>query len=160
MADLHIRWLIRRDMPEVLAIENNSFDHPWPEEEFITVLRQRNAIGMVVEHDDTIVGFMLYELHSSTIKLLNFATSTKFRRRGVGRAMIEKLDGKLSAQRRTRIITHVRETNLSAQLFFKAIGFRATSVLKNFYETTSGKEDAYLMQYRMKVKSAMQLGEI
>ena len=40
----------------------------------------------------------------------------------------------------------VRETNLPAQLFFRAHGFRAVSVLRDFYEDTA--EDAYLMQYR------------
>jgi ribosomal-protein-alanine N-acetyltransferase len=40
----------------------------------------------------------------------------------------------------------VRETNLSAQLFFRSLGFRAVSVLRDFYEDTT--EDAYLMQYR------------
>ena len=40
----------------------------------------------------------------------------------------------------------VRETNLPAQLFFRQLGFRAVSVLRDFYEDTT--EDAYLMQYR------------
>ena len=29
---VHIRWMIRRDMPEVLAIEEDSFEFPWSEE--------------------------------------------------------------------------------------------------------------------------------
>jgi [ribosomal protein S18]-alanine N-acetyltransferase len=29
----HIRWMIRRDMPEVLAIEAASFEFPWLEDE-------------------------------------------------------------------------------------------------------------------------------
>jgi ribosomal-protein-alanine N-acetyltransferase len=40
----------------------------------------------------------------------------------------------------------IRETNLPAQLFFRDIGFRAISLLRDFYEDTT--EDAYLMQYR------------
>ena len=59
--------------------------------------------------------------------------------------MIDKLVGKLSSQRRTRITLEVRETNLAAQLFFRASGFRATSVLRDFYDDSP--EDAYLMQY-------------
>jgi ribosomal-protein-alanine N-acetyltransferase len=41
----------------------------------------------------------------------------------------------------------VRETNLDAQLFWKAQGFRAVSVVKEFYIESPG-EDAYLFQYR------------
>ncbi len=142
----HIRWMIRRDMPEVLAIEAASFEFPWLEDDFIRCLRQRNCIGMVAEHDDRVVGFMIYELNKNRIQVLNFATAPEMRRRGVGTQMVHKLVGKLSAQRRTRILLEVRETNLAAQLFFRDSGFRAISVLRAYYEDTP--EDAYLMQYR------------
>ena len=101
----HIRWMIRRDMPAVLGIENKSFEFAWTEDDFIRCLRQRNCI-----------------------------------------AMLGKLLGKLSHERRNRIMLEVRETNLEAQLFFKSVGFKAISVLRDFYEDTV--EDAYLMQFR------------
>ena len=143
---VHIRWMIRRDMPEVLAVEATSFEFPWSEDDFIRCLRQRNCIGMVAEHEDRVVGFMIYELHKSRIHVLNFAVDEEYRRSGVGSQMIAKLSAKLSSQRRSRIILEVRETNLAAQLFFRENGFRAVSVLRSYYADTP--EDAYLMQYR------------
>lgn len=143
---INIRWMIRRDMAEVLAIETGSFEFPWCEEDFVRCLRQRNCIGMVAETDTGVVGFMIYELHKSRLHLLNFAVSPEARRQGIGQQMIEKLVGKLSQQRRSRIILEVRETNLPAQLFFKNVGFRAVSVLRDYYEDTV--EDAYVMQFR------------
>jgi len=143
---VHIRWMIRRDMPEVLDIENRSFEFPWSEEDFIRCLRQRNCIGMVAEYDERVVGFMIYELHKNRLHILNFAVRPEFRRRGVATAMVNKLIGKLSQQRRNRILLEIRETNLDAQLFFRDSGFRAISVLRDFYDDTT--EDAYLMQYR------------
>ena len=143
---VHIRWMIRRDMPEVLAIENRSFEFPWSDEDFIRCLRQRNCIGMVAEYDERVVGFMIYELHKNRLHVLNFAVRPEFRRRGVGHSMIRKLIGKLSDQRRNRILLEIRETNLDAQLFFRDCGFRAISVLREFYEDSP--EDAYLMQFR------------
>ena len=142
---VHIRWMIRRDMPEVLAIEHAGFESPWCEEEFLRVLRQRNCIGMVAEHGERIVGFMIYELHKNKLHVLNFATHPEFRRQGVGHQMVAKLVGKLSSHRRTRIALHVRETNLHAQLFFRIQGFRALEVAREFYADTG--EDAYVMQY-------------
>jgi len=143
---VHIRWMIRRDMPEVLDIERESFEFPWFEEDFIRCLRQRNCIGMVAEHGERVVGFMIYELHKSRLHILNFAVAKEQRHHGVGRQMAEKLSNKLSSQRRTRITLEVRETNLEAQLFFKQVGFRATTVLRAYYEDSP--EDAYVMQYR------------
>jgi [ribosomal protein S18]-alanine N-acetyltransferase len=149
---VHIRWMIRRDMNEVLDIEQESFEFPWSEDDFIRCLRQRNCIGMVAEHDDHVAGFMIYELHKSRLHILNFAVAPRYRRRGVALQMTNKLTGKLSSQRRTRIMLEVRETNLAAQLFFKEVGFRAVSVLRDFYEDTT--EDAYMMQYRYRPKPA------
>lgn len=143
---VHIRWMIRRDMAEVLAIENQSFEFPWSEEDFIRSLRQRNCIGMVAECDERVVGFMIYELHRNRLHILNFSVRTEFRRRGVGSQMLHKLIAKLSQQRRNRIMLEVRETNLAAQLFFRENGFRAVSLLREYYEDTP--EDAYLMQFQ------------
>jgi [ribosomal protein S18]-alanine N-acetyltransferase len=149
---VHIRWMIRRDMAEVLDIERGSFEFPWFEEDFIRCLRQRNCIGMVAEHGERVVGFMIYELHKTRLHILNFAVAPEFRHRGVGRQMIDKLLGKLSSQRRVRITLEVRETNLPAQLFFKAAGFRAVTVLRSYYEDSP--EDAYLMQFRQAADDA------
>jgi [ribosomal protein S18]-alanine N-acetyltransferase len=147
----NIRWMIRRDMPVVLDIEQQSFEFPWSEEEFIRCLRQRNCIGMVAERETTVVGFMIYELHKNRLHLLNFAVAAAMRRTGVGAAMIDKLASKLSSDRRNRIMLEVRETNLDAQKFFREYGFRAISVLRSFYEDSP--EDAYLMQFRHRASS-------
>lgn len=133
-------------MPSVLGIENACFEFAWSEDDYIRCLRQRNCIGMVAEKDNEVVGFMIYELHKNRLHILNFAVHPEHRRTGVGQSMVNKLLGKLSHERRNRIMLEVRETNLEAQLFFKSIGFRAISVLRDFYDDTI--EDAYLMQYR------------
>src|SRR6516164_1239058 len=144
---VHIRWMIRRDMPEVLVAEQESFDYSWTEEDFLRCLRQRNCIGMVAEYNERVVGFMIYELHKTKLHILNFAVHPKYRRLGIGRQMIAKLIGKLSSHRRTKITLAVRETNLAAQLFFRSQEFKALKVLRGYYEDSG--EDAFLMQYRM-----------
>jgi [ribosomal protein S18]-alanine N-acetyltransferase len=149
---VHIRWMIRRDMPEVLAIEEQCFEFPWYEEDFIRCLRQRNCIGMVAEASERVAGFMIYELHKNRLHILNFAVHEAHRRRGVGGQMSRKLISKLSHERRSRILLEIRETNLPAQLFFRALGFRAVSVLRDYYEDTT--EDAYVMQYRHSAAAA------
>lgn len=146
MKSVDIRWMIRRDMAEILDIEKEAFAFPWSEDEFIRCLRQRNCIGMVAEHDDRIVGYMIYELHKTRLHVLNFVVRHDYRRRGVGRRMVEQLKLKLRPNGRSRLLLEVRETNVAAQLFFRACGFKAVSVLRDFYDDTT--EDCYVMQYR------------
>lgn len=147
MLPVHIRWMIRRDMRETLEIEGLSFEHGWAEEDFLRTLRQRNCIGMVSEHQEKVVGFMIYELHKKNLTILNFAVHPDYRRNRVGEQMIEKLKGKLTQQRRSSVNLVVRETNLPAQLFFKSCEFRARRVLRDHYDRTLGHEDGYFMTY-------------
>lgn len=142
-----IRWTLRRDMPSLLAIEEDSFEFPWDEEDFLNCLRQRNVVAMVAERDDEVVGFMVYELHQNRIQLLSLAVHSEYRRQGVGRSLIAKLQDKLSPERRNRIMCEIRETNVPGQVFMRACGFRAISVLREFYEECN--DDAYLFQYRI-----------
>ncbi len=145
---VQIRWMIRRDMREVLRIERESFEFHWTEEDYLACLRQRNCIGMVAEIDNQVVGIMIYELHKSRLHILNFAVAERYRRTGIGQQMLDKLIGKLSQQRRTRVTLEVRETNLPAQVFFRQSGFRATGVVRDHYADTN--EDAYTMQYALR----------
>jgi [ribosomal protein S18]-alanine N-acetyltransferase len=143
---VHIRWMIRRDMPEVLAIEKAAFPFRWTEEDFIHYLRKRNCIGMVAElpspdNDGKVAGFMLYELYKSRLEIINFAVDPKVSRRTVGAQMVAKLVDKLSSHRRTHVALSVRENNLPAHLFFRSQGFLAVEVLRGHYEDSG--EDGY-----------------
>ena len=144
---VHVRWMIRRDMPAVLYIEQVSFEFPWSEADFIRCLRQRNTIGFVAERAEEVVGLSIYSLHSNRIALLNFAVDPWHRRRGVGRAMIDNLTGKLSAERRRRIGVTIRERNLPGQLFLQAMGFRASQIVRAPYEDTD--EDGIVFRYQV-----------
>jgi ribosomal-protein-alanine N-acetyltransferase len=61
--------------------------------------------------------------------------------------MVAKLINKLSTHRRQKITLAVRERNLAAQVFFRAFDFKATKVLRNYYEDSG--EDAFQMEYRV-----------
>ena len=152
-----IRWLLRKDVPQVLSIESKSFEFPWTEEDFIAMLRQPKCLGMVAERNGKVVGYMLYRIAESEIIVHNFAVCPTQRRKGVGQQMINKLLRKLRCfsndpNMHRRISVAVRESNLAAQLFFKACDFVATSVLHDFY-TESG-EDAYVMEHVLQAVAA------
>lgn len=129
----YIRWMIRRDMPEVLDIESACFSSPWSEDDFIRRLRQRNVIGMVLEVDERVHAFMLYELQRGRLELVNLAVGPLHQRGGLGTMLIEKLKSKLSENigRRQTILVDVAERNLSFQLFLRSLGFRCVDIEHN-----------------------------
>jgi len=142
-----IRHMVHRDMAQVMRIEHESFNFSWTKEDFLGCLRQRNCNGMVVEYNNRIVGFMLYELLKPRLHILRFAVKSDYRRQTVGQQMVDKLEDKCSAQQHNQIVLEVRETNLAGQYFFHSQEFRAKKVLRGYYADSG--EDAYLMVYRL-----------
>ena len=128
-ARVHIRWMIRRDLPEVLNIEDSNTDFPWNESLFLRC--------------------MIYELHKYKLQILNLSVHPDFQRQAIASQMICKLKSKLSEKKRTCIVAELRETKLSSHLFFQSQYFAATDVLRNHF--TDSDEDAYLMQFNCAV---------
>ena len=155
-----IRWMIRRDMRDVLTIIKQSFKNPIFEDELTEYLRSRNIVGQVIElTSKKIVGFMLYELQKYDFAIIFLAIHPDYRRSGFGAKMVNKLILKLyPVGRKVEISVDVRETNLSTQLFFKKLGFKAVLVDKNYFSDTG--EDSYLMTYFSGEKTQKQTNRI
>ena len=140
---IHIRWLINRDMPAVLEIERQSFEFAWTAEDFRRARLRNGCVCMVALVDGQIAGYFVFEHHPTRFHIIAFAVAKQYRRRGVGRAMVENLAGRMKVGRREKVMLEVRETNLSAQKFFRACGFVATCIIRGMYEDSD--EEAYQM---------------
>lgn len=144
---LTIRWMVNADLPEILDIEFNCFENPWSGKAFHAAKKNRDVVVMVADIEGQVVGYMVYELHKHFINVLNFAVHYEFRRKGVGRAMVAKLLDKLCREKRNKITLKVRDTNLGGQNFYKALGFKAVSVLYGAYSDSD--DAAYLFEYNL-----------
>lgn len=141
---VHVRWMIRRDMPYMLDIDRQSFAQPWSEDALLKQLRNRRVIAMVAEVDEITGGFFVYEHSGPQITIHRFAVDPKFRRMGVGKRLVAKLVSKLGPQR-SRLVIDVRESNLPAQLFFASQGFRCTAIVEGPWDDL---ERAYRFELR------------
>lgn len=140
----------RQHIHEVLSIESACFSDPWTKEDFEKCEGPRIS-SMVAIYEGKVVGFMVYEVKERYILIKNFAVDPKMQRRGVGSQMTERLKSKLGFGKKTKIMLVVRETNLTAQLFFRSQGFLAVNgVQRDYFEDG---EDAYLLEFSIKVPS-------
>ncbi len=135
-----IRWIMRCDLQEVLAIEAASFEFPWSEDDFIHCLRQRNCFGIIAEYDGRVIGFVIYDLYKNRINVLNFATAPEMRRRGVGTQMFEKILARLLPNEKKGILFLVRETNDSAVPFLERNSCVNISVFLDQPDNPPGKK--------------------
>lgn len=138
--DIERRWMIARDLKQVLAIENQCFDEALDSESIREWLRQRNTIGMVAVDPDSqdVIGYMIYELYKDRIQLQRLAVSESYRRQGVASQMLRYIENKLTPERRRRVISLVHESMLSAHLFFRSNGYKATSIQGDEYYFLKG----------------------
>lgn len=143
----YIRWMHLGDMPAVVQIEQASFAYTWTEEQILRCWRQRNCIGLVAERNEKVVGFMMYELHKAKLHATNFAVAPTCRRQGIGRQLASKLISKVFSHHRPRLTLVVRENNMRAQFFFRAMTFCVVESLPGYYEDSG--EDGLLMEYRV-----------
>lgn len=62
---MQLRWMIRSDIDQCMAMNPN-----WSEEVYLKNLRQRNIIGKVVEHEDKLLGQIIYELNKRDLTII------------------------------------------------------------------------------------------
>lgn len=150
-AILKIRWAYQSDAKAIHAIECLSFKEPWTYKEVCRAVRNPcvRCMGMVATIDEEIVGYIMYENQKTQLEILNLAVSPKYRRSGIGTALVKKLVSKMSHQTRTAIVAPIVEDNLEAHLFFKAIGFKCTGTLPRFFDGKDGYRDAYNFVIRL-----------
>jgi ribosomal-protein-alanine N-acetyltransferase len=148
---IYVRWLIRRDMPEVLAIENE-LPSPATEKEIIDCIRQRTMIGMVVEYEGVVVGYMIYELLKEKLRIHQLAVAKSHRRKGCGTALVQKIARKLGDKNRTSIDIQVSDGNFELIGFLKSLGFFITSMAgRSFWmQFTSEKRLKVSLKNRIK----------
>lgn len=142
---VHLRHMIRRDLPEVLAIEQAAFVFPWLEEDLSRALLSNRFVLMVAETTDQwIAGYSIVERRKHSRELLKIATLAGARRYGVGRRLLRREIEKQYAPQPLTAVVH--EANLGGQLFFAACDFRCVGILRRWFD--GPQEDGYEFAYR------------
>jgi len=142
---VHVRWLTEKDLDAVYDLEQKCSEKPWGPIEFANILMHSNCVGVVVEYQSEIIGYLIYEAQEKSIDISNIAVHPQFRRKGVASQMVARLACRLIHGARRALTLSVRESNLAAQLFFRSLGFKAVSIKRANQEMD---EDSYVMQYK------------
>lgn len=143
----NFRWLLKPDLYEIAAIEYRNFEFPWTERDFNDRLRDKHCSGVVVEEDNQIVGYVVYSFHGPTLEIENLSVKEDYQRQGIGAGIINMLKTRMTKGGRKNLIAVVCENNLPGHLFFKAQGFRATKVVKDYYDNLDA--DGYYFKYQV-----------
>jgi ribosomal-protein-alanine N-acetyltransferase len=140
---VHIRPFVPNDIPSIASIVREALRENYPTSLYLDIHRWWREGFLVADLDGHPVGFLAAVLSADgQARILMFAVSTSFRRRGIGRQMMDSFLQACAMRGLRRIELEVRTSNEEAIRFYKIYGFELAGVLPKFY--TDG-EDGYKM---------------
>ena len=132
------------DLPAVHAIEQASFDSPWPTDAYRSELEtNRLAQYLVVHADDEIAGYGGMWLMVDEAHIITFAVHPAWRRQRIGeRLLLALIDIAIDAGANEATL-EVRLSNLPARRLYEKFGFRPVGLRPRYYSDNG--EDALIM---------------
>jgi len=76
-----IRWLLRRDMPQIQNIERHNSHQPWTETRYLHALKQQRCIGLVVQERQQVIGIMIYRKQPQRFEIVHLLVAPNNRRK-------------------------------------------------------------------------------
>jgi [ribosomal protein S18]-alanine N-acetyltransferase len=107
---------------------------------FLTI---RSADCVVAVEDGRIAGFMVSEENPPLAHIITLDVEARYRRQGVGTALLAKIEANLAARGVRTILLETATTNEAAVAFWQRHGYRIEATLKRYY---LGRLDAYEMR--------------
>ncbi len=141
--DIHLRSLSKADITQIMLIENAVHVVPWTEDTFYMCL-QAGFLGWVLEHEKTIIGFVVVSFQQVECHILNIGVVHAYQRQGLGYQLMQHVLH-LAKQKGTQIIyLEVRRSNARAIALYKKMDFQLVGERKDYYPTVAGSEDALI----------------
>jgi ribosomal-protein-alanine N-acetyltransferase len=131
------------DIDEAVRIEREVFPVPWTERMFRDELKNERAYYLIARNGGEAVGYcgMWHVVNEGHIT--NLAVLPEFRRRGIGRDMVNKMIEYAVNKEMVGLTLEVRMGNAAALGLYAKMGFKPEGIRKNYYAET--KEDAVIM---------------
>lgn len=138
------------DLDALVRLEREAFSAPWTRAMFEAELTGNPFstcfTARRLERNDpsrAIVGYLCGWIVFEEFRLMTLAVDWRWRRHGIGRALLQHGLALAQEQRGLRALLEVRVSNTGALALYEQLGFRRQAVRRQYY--TNPPEDAILM---------------
>lgn len=139
-----VRRLEISDIDQIEAIEQVSYPAPWSRSMFASELSKPSSMSLAaVAEDGTLVGYLVLSRYVDAWHVMNVAVAPAWRRRGIARALLERVFETTSADARRGYTLEVRVSNVGAIALYERLGFHSRGIRRGYY--TDNREDAVIM---------------
>ena len=144
MSDLIIRKAEEKDVSAIEKIEKQCFSIPWSYESlYKDVVENGLAFYVIAEIEGQVCGYVGVWKILDEGHITNVAVAPEFRRKHIGRAMLETLIEVTAQAGIERYTLEVRESNQPAINLYEGLGFSVEGVRPGYYEDNG--ENALIM---------------
>lgn len=147
--EIEIRELREEDIETLAQIEAEVFSMPWSANAFRELLGNSYCTYLVALIEGEIVGGAGFTALCGEANIDNVVVSEKYRRQGVGQALLREMISRGEAEQAQAFTLEVRVGNEAAIRLYEKFGFRSEGIRPRFYEKPV--EDAMIMWRRQKI---------
>lgn len=140
--NFNITEMTAKHISQIAMLEKECFSQPWSENALLQELENEGSHFLVAEYNSEVAGYIGVQEICGEAYVTNVAVFSRFRKNGIGKALIDAAS-KGAFQRSCEFITlEVRQSNQSAISLYEASGFEKVGIRKSFYSHPT--EDAVL----------------
>ncbi len=148
-----VRGAVASDLDAVLEIEAATFARPWSRATFADLRDRADAAMFVATEAGSVVGYMvLLTSGAGEAELANLAVSATARRRGVGKALLDRATEVLLGEGVGCLYLAVRASNEEAIRLYERFGFAEVGTHRAYYRDPA--EDARVLVLELSGSSA------
>jgi len=134
---------------EIIAIENQAYEHPWTRGNFVDSL-QSGYQAQVLTANNVVIGYFVAMMGVDEVHLLNITVAPSFQGQGWGRVLLDALALWARGQGAQWLWLEVRASNWRAQRIYEHHGYRRVGERKGYYPANRGKrENAIVMSLQL-----------
>lgn len=149
-----VRWLFRKDMPHIEAMEHDTYDCAMPDYVIEEILKARNSIGKCIVNSLEAstkryakpLGYMIYTIEPDQhrMELVRLVVGKQHRRQGLGTQLLRHLTERIDRSHKYhQLLAACYGEHYAALMLLRAVGMTVTKI----YHGDPGSEDVLEFRY-------------
>ena len=133
------------DLDKVYRLELDSYNFPWTREILRDCILYKYD-SFEVLFNNNLIGYIISKIAYPETHILNLTVEKKFRKKGIGKSLVELIISDARLRNSENIILEVRVSNIEARSLYEKLNFKLIGIRKDYYESSNGREDAYVLK--------------
>lgn len=139
-----IRRANKRDVPEIVRIEQSSFSDPWDKKLFLDALDSKEKYLYAHVSGSALSGYIIFEKVLDEGHITNLAVAKEYQGKGIASELVSAVMDLAASLGVKGIFLEVRQGNEAAKKLYSKFGFKEIGKRKGYYPKAS--EDALVLK--------------